>query len=388
MSNWVSGLRRVVRTATISCIALAMFSVAAHAQSFNIANVTRNTASKASFPSVVTDGSGNLTFVWMDNVKGLQFSRSSSTATETSFGTPPAITTITGPTGAAVFPSFQPQLAVYQTQESEVEITWASPDALFTPAAPLYDMWAARAHNGGTNLATTATMIAGPVALFDSPRLAFDSTGKINIVWGRNNVWISQAQDGLGFGAPIPLMLPNTPIDTGGPRIAVTAAGHVFVAWTDEASKNAANSYCVPGTPSTTNVGGNFWINETLPTQPVNITFTNTRNLSNNDWASVSTRFPNGFFGCSYDNLNLYVDKVGLLHLLWSDDTPVEDVLSSKTHGTYPVGSPFAGLTEFSFPINLASVAAASPEVTVDSSGNIYAVWSGGPTGGTGATPS
>src|SRR5260370_42142196 len=103
-------------------------------------------------------------------------------------------------------------------------------------------------------------MIAGPVALFDSPRLAFDSTGKINIVWGRNNVWISQAQDGLGFGAPIPLMLPNTPIDTGGPRIAVTAAGPVFVGWPDAATKNSPNSYCAPGPPSTTNVGATFWM--------------------------------------------------------------------------------------------------------------------------------
>src|SRR5260370_40124757 len=107
MSNWVSGLRRVVRTATISCIALAMFSAAAHAQSFNIANVTRNTASKASFPSVVTDGSGNINVVWIDNVKGLQFSRSSSTATATTFGTSPAITTITGPPDTAVSPRFQ-----------------------------------------------------------------------------------------------------------------------------------------------------------------------------------------------------------------------------------------------------------------------------------------
>src|SRR5260370_18384971 len=99
-----------------------MFSSAAHAQSFNIANVTRNTASKASFPSVVTDGSGNLNVVWIDNVKGLQFSRSSSTATGTSFGTPPAITTITGPTDAAVFPTFPPQLSAQQTHTHADEL--------------------------------------------------------------------------------------------------------------------------------------------------------------------------------------------------------------------------------------------------------------------------
>lgn len=400
MSRWVRGLRRITSVAAISWMALAASLVAAHAQSFNITNLTQNTASKASFPSMVTDSQGNLNLAWIDSdsKKGLQFARSSSSASGTSFGTPPVGKTITGPDGITpVFPSFQPQLAVYPTQENVIEITWASPDATSTPAAPLYDIWAARSNDGGANFATTTTMIAGPVALFDGPRLAFDSTGKTDIVWGRNNVWISQAQDGLSFNTgtpPTPLMPPGTPIDTGGPRIAVTSAGHIFVMWTDEANKSAQNSYCIPGTPSTTTVGGNFWINETLPTQPPTPpNVSNTRNLSNSDWASPNRsagdiqRFPVGFFGCSYDNLSLYLDKVGLLHLLWSDDSPGEDVLSSRTITTYPMGSPFAGLTEFSFPINLASVPAAAPQVTVDTTGNIYVVWSGGPTGGTGATP-
>jgi hypothetical protein len=380
-----------------------IFSLAtAQAQSFSITNLTNNKTSKASFPSMVTDSQGNLNVAWIDSAAGLQFSRSSSSANGTSFGTPTVITTITGPTGAAVFPSFQPQLAVYQTQESEVEITWASPDATSTPAAPLYDVWAARSHNGGSTFATTPTMIAGPVALFDGPRVAFDFAGEADIVWGRNNVWISQAQDGIGFGTPIPLMPPTTPIDTGGPRIAVSAAGHIFVVWTDELAKDNAKpgdgNFCTdeiddPSGNVTNTFGGNFYVNETLPAAtvgaPVNISFANTRNLSNNDWKVANPinanekKFSQGFFGCSYDNMNVFVDKVGgLLHLLWSDDTPVEDVLTSETHGTYPAGSPFAGLTEFSFPINLASLPAASPQVTVDNNGTFYAVWSGGPTGG------
>jgi hypothetical protein len=241
-------------------------------------------------------------------------------------------------------------------------------------------------------------MIAGPVALFDGPRLAFDSTGKINIVWGRNNVWISQAQDGLGFGtAPIALMPPNTPIDTGGPRVAVTAAGHIFVAWTDELAKDNAKpgdgSFCTNETTDangnvTNTFGGNFYVNETFPAAtvggPVNISFTNTRNLSNNDWKVANPinanekKFSQGFFGCSYDNSSLFLDKPGLLHLLWSDDSPDEDVLTSETHGTDA-----NGFTLFSFPINLASFSAASPQAAVDTNGTFYVTWSGGPTGGT-----
>ena len=399
MFNRIKGLRRFRIAAIICCAALGLSSTAAHAQSFSITPLASNKNSKASFPSMVTDSRGNLNVAWIDSVNGLQFARSASSASGTSFGTPPAITTIKGPNNTLVFPSFQPQLAVYPTQENVIEITWASPDATSTPAAPLYDIWAARSSDGGANFATTPMMIAGPVALFDGPRLAFDGTGKTDIVWGRNNVWISQAQDGLTFPTTIPLMPANTPIDTGGPRIAVNAASHIFVVWTDELAKDNAKTgdgnFCTNKTTDenqrvTNTFGGNIWINETLPnndpTVQLNISFLNARNLSNTDWKLPNTNpqfsLNLGFYGCSYDNMNLFLDHVGLLHLLWSDDSPDEDVLTSKTQATYPAGSPFAGLTQFSFPINLASVPAASPKVTVDNNGAFYVAWSGGPTGG------
>lgn len=118
-------------------------------------------------------------------------------------------------------------------------------------------------------------------------------------------------------------------------------------------------------------------MNETLPTQPPTPpNFSNTRNLSNTDWASSNRsagdiqRFPKGFFGCSYDNLKLYTDKSGNVHLLWSDDSPIADVLNSKTLGTN-------GFTTFSFPINIANHSAAAPDAAVDKNGSIYVVWSG-----------
>ena len=400
MSNWFSGLQRIGRIATLSCVSLAAFLAVAHAQSFGITPVTTNTVSKASFPSMVTDSKGSLNLVWIDSVKGLQFSRSSSSANGTSFGNPPAITTINGPDGKPVSPSFQPQLAVYPTQENVIEITWASFDATSTTAAPLYDIWAARSHDGGANFVTPSTMIAGPVALFDGPRVAFDSTGKTDIVWGRNNVWIWQAQDGVNVSTPpTPLMLPNTPIDTGGPRIAVTADGRILVVWTDEVAKDNAKpgdgNFCTDKTTDSSNrvtntFGGNVWINETLPNQdpnvPVILSPGNTRRLSNTDWQAPNSNpqfsLNLGFYGCSYDNISIFLDVSGRPHLLWSDDSPDEDVLTSEFHGTYPAGTQFAGLTQFSFPINLASMPAASPQVAVDKAGTFYVVWSGGPTGG------
>ncbi len=400
MSNALSGLRRLWSVAIICCSTLALCA-AAHAQSFSVTKLTTNTASKASFPTMVVDVEGNLNLAWIDSVNGLMFARSTSSTAGTSFGTPVAVpgTSAAGPD----FPALQPQLIVYPQifdNQTTIEITWAALDPTSTPQSPLYDVWAARSNDSGANFTITPKIIAGPVPLYDSPRLAFDITGKVNVVWGRNNVWISQAQDGLAFTTPIPLMAPTTPIDTGGPRIAVTAAGHIFVAWTDELAKDNAKpgdgNFCTNKTVDASNrvtntFGGNFWINETLPssdpTVQVQPSAANTRNLSNTDWTLPNTNpqfaLDLGFYGCSYDNMNMFLDSVGgLLHFLWSDDTPGEDVLYSETHGTYPAGSPFAGLTEFSFPSNLASLSAASPQVAVDNKGTFYVTWSGGPTGG------
>lgn len=48
------------------------------------------------------------------------------------------------------------------------------------------------------------------------------------------------------FGAPITLSLPNTPQDSGGPRIAVDKNGNIFVAWTDRIAQdqNKPGNFC------------------------------------------------------------------------------------------------------------------------------------------------
>lgn len=379
MSNWLSGLRRFGLLLVTGCAALIASSGFMHAQGFTITKVSKNSAS---FPAVAVGSDGNLNLVWIDSVNGLQFARSTSSANGTALGTP---VDVPGPGGTVALPAFQPQIAVYMTQPNVIEIAWAAVHPGSSPTT--YDVFASRSEKSGAVGTFISTQVGGPVALFDSPRLAFDFSGKTNIVWGQHDVLIAQAQDGLNFGTPVSLLQvtpPATPPDTGGPRIAVSVDNHIFVAWTDEQARNQPGSYCTTptkdptGTFFTNTLGGNFWMNETPPPPvagaPFNFSGTNTRRLSDTDWLNgggLDSRYPNGFFGCSYDNLRMFTDKTGQVDLLWAGDD--QDILISQNHGRGPVAM------SFSFPINLANQDASFPDVAVDKAGNFYIVWSGGP---------
>src|ERR1700719_1440404 len=94
MSNWLSGLRRFGLLLVTGCAALIASSGLMHAQGFNITNVTTNSASKASFPTMVVDANGNLNLAWVDSTAGIKFLRSTSSASGTSFGSPAMAITV------------------------------------------------------------------------------------------------------------------------------------------------------------------------------------------------------------------------------------------------------------------------------------------------------
>jgi hypothetical protein len=374
MCNVVKGLRRFSRIVKL-CMALALTATAVHAQGFSITALP--TTGTSSYPTMVTDAKGNVNLAWIDSTGGIKFARSANGKTFA------ATVSVPGSVGAA----FPPQMAVYATQTNVVEIVWAKPDPTSTSTAPTYDVFAARSNDNGVTFVASANLSAllGPLNLTGSPQVAFDFSGKANVVWGRTGVWISQAQDGINFSAPISLVPVAVPpalqpaLDTGGPRVIADNANNIFVAWTDEGSKNATGSYCTSteppaGTPVPNTLGGNVFVNEKLASAAFSAAATH--NLSKESWKGVDAKFPNGFFGCSYDNLSLITDSGGLVHLVWSDDSPIEDILTSQVElltnadGTYT----------FSFPFNLAPQSAASPKVATDAK-SIYVVWSGGPTG-------
>jgi hypothetical protein len=294
MSGVVRRLRRFSWLAISGCVALAL-STAAHAQTFSITNVTKNSASKASYPTMVVDANGNLNLVWIDSVNGIMFARSSTTASGTTFGTPVRVAGSNGP----AFPAFQPQIAVDPNDSRVIAITWAAFDPASPPAGPAtYDVYASWSNNGGVPpfVTTEISISVSPAGLplADTPRVAFDTGGRANIVWGQTAVWISQTPDGSIYTAPVSLQ--TQPANTGGPRVAVDGDGEVVVAWSDIANANVTGSYCTGSEPtatmpSTATTGGYFWVNETLqpaPGTPYTFNSSNTRNLSNVDWLTIN----------------------------------------------------------------------------------------------------
>ncbi len=133
MSFVVRQLRRFGWLAISGCVVLALSAVA-HAQTFSITNVTKNPASKASYPNMVVDANGNLNLVWVDSASGIMFARTSTTAGVTTLGTP---VPVAGSTGQA-FPAFQPQIAVYPNDARVIAITWAALDPASPPGGPSY----------------------------------------------------------------------------------------------------------------------------------------------------------------------------------------------------------------------------------------------------------
>ena len=245
MSCLLRQLRRLSSLAISGCVALAL-SAAAHAQTFTITNVTKNSASKASYPNMVVDKNGNLNLVWIDSAKGIMFARSSTTTAGTTVG---AAVQVTGSNGPAL-PAFQPQIAVDPTDASVIAITWAALDPASPAGGPAaYDVYASWSNTSGASFATNAistSVSPAGLPLADSPRLAFDTGGRVNIVWGQNAAWIVQTRDGSFPIPPVNLaaITPPTPINTGGPRVAVDASGEVVVVWTDIANAGAQGTYC------------------------------------------------------------------------------------------------------------------------------------------------
>lgn len=372
--------RRRYHLGAVCGIVMALCGATAQAQVFSPPRGISNATSNSSYPAMVLDAAGNINVAWVDSASGINFSRAASPYTAFA----PAVA-IPNSIGAA----FQPQIIVDSTGLI-VEIAWAEPStAGGAPAGSCNcDVFVSRSVDGGQNFLPTNTkkVSTAPVVLVDSPRLAFVGTG-VDVVWGSQATWISTSPDGFIFAGPFPLSLPNTPQDSGGPRIAVDQSGNIFVAWTDKLAEDPGQpaNYCTSPTVITdqngnvtgysNSSGGNYYMNWTAAGATPSAS--NTRDLSSTDWKNINIdpAYPNGYYGCSYDNLQLFFDPNGNLHLLWGDEAPLEDPLTSVAVPTGTNTSP-----TFTFPKGVdGDEGVGAPQAATDSSGRIYFVYASGP---------
>jgi hypothetical protein len=381
MFTTVSESRRIFYAVTCLCsFALALCGTG-QAQVFSPPmNVSSAASGNASYPAMVIDTTGSIDLAWIDSTSGINFTQLN-TAGQVLL---PAPIVIANSVGAA----FQPQMVADPTG-TIFEIAWAKPSATQTGQTTTYDVFVSRLLITAQAQGFTTVQVspaADPPLLVDGPRLAFAGAG-VDVVWGNTATWISQSGDGIHFGAPILLSIAAQ--DSGGPRIAVDNSGNIFVAWTDKLAEDrmTPGNYCTfpTGTPDPNGVinmytngsGGNYYLNFTPGGANAFPSAANTRSLSSSDWINKDPAYPNGYFGCSYDNLQLFFDPQDKLHLIWADEAPLEDLLTSAatTAPPYQGGSP-----TFSFPVGPSGgEGAGAPSVATDANGIVYIVYPSGP---------
>ena len=328
---------------------------------------TVSTTPASSYPNLVIDSQENYNLAWTDAAAGVFFSRSTDQGS-----TFPASVAIQGSVGVA----FQPQFVVDSTGNN-IDVVWAQPAS----TAGSYNVLFSRSTDGGQHFASVPTSLTKtPLPLSDAPRIALEPSGGVDVVWGRNETWAVHSSDGSTFPTSA-ILISTAAQDSGGARVAVDSKGNIYVVWSDEVNKLASGSYCKLTATSTTTaftntVGGNFYFNVTA--SGAASAASNTRNLANTDWAGASARWQPGFFGCSYDSIDLLVDSKDNLHMIWSIDSPDQNVLASS----YPAAGS-AGSARASFPVVLNTTAAASPHAVVMNNSNgtptVHVTWSDGP---------
>jgi hypothetical protein len=326
-----------------------------------------STTPASALPDLVIDSQGNYDLAWADASAGVFFSRSTNQG-----ATFPTSVAIPGSAGAA----FQPQFVVDSTGNN-VDVVWAQP----APASGSYNVLFSRSTDGGQHFASTPTTLTrAALPLSDAPRIALEPNAGVDVVWGRNETWVVRSSDGATFLSSA-VLISNATQDSGGARVTVDSKGNIYVVWSDEVNKLASGSYCKLTTTSTTSaftntVGGNFYFNATA--SGAAFAASNTRNLANTDWAGVFAKWQPGFFGCSYDSVLLLMDLQDNLHIVWSTDSPDQNILASS----YPAAAS-TGSHRASFPAVLNTTPASSPHAVVANNSNgtptVHVTWSDGP---------
>ena len=308
----------------------AMPGAALNAQTFLTAPINLSSTGHGSMPAIAVGPGGDIDVVWIDSGRIL-FKRLANGGQ--TFSATLAVATTNLPSQAS-----QLQIAV---NSAGVYVAWAG-----TNSGGGGDIFFSSLTNGSSswlsppvNVSQGNGIAAGSSA--PVPHMAVDPNGGVDIVWGQSEGWFWRSRDGLS------VQLTASAMASQSPRIAINSLGHIFVVW-----ENAANCPTITVGRST-NGGASF--------TPYSVA----------DDLMVSGQPAKG---CTSD-VQIAVGANNTIWLLWANENPIQDLII-----TYAIDQePFSANT--SYPEaqfeNLSGTASHTPQMAIDSSGNISVVWMG-----------
>jgi hypothetical protein len=275
-------------------------------------------------PQVAVDGSGNLIAVWeRDDGDNEIIQASTSTNGGVTWSTPVNLS-------AAGQNASDPQLTV--DGSANVTAVWARSDG----SNPIIQ--ASTSTNGGVTWSTPVDLSAAGASAFN-PQVAVDGSGNLTAVWRRADQGFATIQaatstdGGATWSTPVDLSAANQ--NAFNPQVAVDGSGNLTAVW----SQDVGSDGIIQASRSTD--GGVTW------STPVNLSAA----------------------GQNASDPQLTVDGSANVTAVWARDNGSNPIIQAST-------STNGGVT-WSTPVNVSAGGqdAFYPQVTVDGSGNLTAVW-------------
>src|SRR5882724_9919625 len=200
---------------------------------FSAAKSLSNTSGSSFNPRIAVDAGGSMNVVWQDSPDFFGTSNvffSGSADGGLTFSTPINLS-------ASMTSAFysMPQIAAHA---ANISVVWESDTGNLAA-------WFSGSSNGGATFSAPKMLSTNTGGSID-PQIAVDKNGAINVVWeddtaGHSDISFSRSADnGANFSLPLNLSNPlgNALANSNSPRIAVDLAGHLNVVWANDSPGN------------------------------------------------------------------------------------------------------------------------------------------------------
>jgi hypothetical protein len=323
---------------------LALPLAAAQAQTFPTIPINLSGTSHAELPAIAVGPSGDINVVWLD-AGAILFRRSP--AGGGAFSGTMFVATTNLPSQAS-----QPQIAVNSVG---VYVAWAGTNG--SGKGDIFVSSLATGANSWTvpiNVSNARGIGSGSAPI---PRIAVDPSGGVDVVWGQSAAYFARSTDQGQSFATVTLISASS-MQRVSPRIAIGQSS-IDVVW-------------VEADPSFPNCNG--------PTIRFARSTNGGKNFSTYSVADNLTVNQQPVTGCASDVQIATDARNNTIHLLWANENPqIQDLIATYAtddNTSFPASGSTFPETLGTF-LNLSTTASRTPQMAIDSSGNINVVWSG-----------